>query len=57
MTFICIIGHFEDDDIGLQLPEHFLNIFAFLFIFVHPAEIYATIALICTRKQQTEGFW
>ena len=32
-------------------------VFAFLFEFVNPAEDYRTIALICTRKQQTKGFW
>ena len=32
-------------------------VFAFLFKFVNAAEDYRTIALICTRKQQTKGFW
>ena len=31
--------------------------FALLFKFVNPAEDYRTIALICIRKQQTQGFW
>ena len=35
MTFICIIGHFEDDDIGLQLPE-FIEHFCFL-IYICPS--------------------
>ena len=31
--------------------------FPLLFKFVNPAEDERTIALICTRKQQTQGFW
>ena len=31
-------------------------VFAFLFKFGNPAEVWKTMALICTRKQQTKGF-
>ena len=45
------IGQLHDND-WLQLPEFG---FALLFKFVNPAEEWRTIALICTRKQQTQG--
>ena len=51
---IMKIGNFHDDDVWLQLPE-FISFL--LFKFVNSTEVYRTRALICTRKQQTEGFW
>ena len=45
------IGQLHDND-WLQLPEFG---FALLFKFVNPAGEWRTIALICTRKQQTQG--
>ena len=38
MEQYILIGHFDDDDIWLQVPESFF-VYAFLFKFANPAEI------------------
>ena len=51
------IGHFHDGIILLQLPEFILFFFFKLFKFCNPSGQQRTIALMSTRKQNTEGFW
>ena len=35
----------------------YLFVFPFIFKFCNPSEVWITKALICTRKQNLEGFW
>ena len=46
-NFRLTIGHFHDDDIWLQLREFISLLLSYLNLSI--------LALICTRKQQTEG--
>ena len=52
---ISIIGHLHDGVILLLRPESFSFFFSYLNLVI-PAR-FMTKAVICTRKQNPEGFW
>ena len=43
----------------MKFDYNYQNLFQFAFLikFVNPAEVLKKLALICKRKQRTEGFW
>ena len=56
IVILVSIGHLHDDLFLLLRPE-FTSFFSFIFKSGNPSEVKITKALICTRKECTEGFW
>ena len=45
------------DDVYFTTETRIHSVFSFIFKFVNPIEVGITKDLICTRKQNPEGFW
>ena len=56
IIILVSIGHLHDDLFLLLRPE-FTSFFSFIYKSGNPSEVKITKALICTRKECTEGFW